>query len=83
MEKQISELTDHYIICGYGRIGSIISLELADENIPFVVIEQASAKIEQLKKARPATPRGELPILDLQPEALSDAAKTYTHAFLF
>ena len=50
MEKQISELSDHYIICGYGRIGSIISQELADETISFVVIEQDSTKIEQLEK---------------------------------
>lgn len=50
MEKQISELKGHYIICGYGRIGSIISLELAAEKIPFVVIEQNPAKIEKLEK---------------------------------
>ncbi|MBU0699041.1 MAG: potassium channel protein [Pseudomonadota bacterium] len=50
LEKQISELSNHYIICGYGRIGSIISHELAAEKIPFVVIEQNSAKIEQLEK---------------------------------
>ena len=50
LEKQISELSNHYIICGYGRIGSIISHELAYEKIPFVVIEQNSSKIEQLEK---------------------------------
>ena len=50
LEKQILKLSDHYIICGYGRIGSIISLELADENVPFVVIEQNAAKTEQLDK---------------------------------
>lgn len=48
--KKISELSNHYIICGYGRIGSIISQELASEKIPFVVIEQDSEKIEQLEK---------------------------------
>ncbi|MBW2192325.1 MAG: potassium channel protein, partial [Deltaproteobacteria bacterium] len=50
LEKQILKLTDHYIICGYGRIGSIISQELADEKVPFVVIEQDFTKIEQLEK---------------------------------
>ncbi|MBU0987829.1 MAG: potassium channel protein [Proteobacteria bacterium] len=50
LEKQISKLSNHYIICGFGRIGSIISHELADEKIPFVVIEQDSEKIEQLEK---------------------------------
>jgi voltage-gated potassium channel len=50
LEKQISKLNDHYIICGFGRIGSIISRELADENISFVVIEQDSEKVKQLEE---------------------------------
>jgi len=50
LEKQISELSNHYIICGYGRIGSIISHELAAEKNPFVVIENNSAKIEHLEE---------------------------------
>lgn len=39
MEKRIKEIKDHYIICGYGRMGQIICRELASSNIPFVVIE--------------------------------------------
>ncbi|MBC8433949.1 MAG: NAD-binding protein, partial [Desulfobacterales bacterium] len=50
LEKQISKLNDHYIICGNGRIGTIISRELSDENISFVVIEQDSEKIKQLEE---------------------------------
>lgn len=50
LEKQISKLNDHYIICGSGRIGTIISRELSDENIPFVVIEQDSEKVTQLEE---------------------------------
>ncbi len=50
LEKQISALSNHYIICGYGRIGSIIGHDLASENIPFVVIEQSPVMIEQLDK---------------------------------
>ncbi len=50
LEKQISKLNDHYIICGYGRIGTVISRELSDENISLVVIEQDSEKIKQLEE---------------------------------
>ncbi|NQT69714.1 MAG: potassium channel protein [Desulfobacteraceae bacterium] len=50
LEKQISKLNDHYIICGNGRIGTIICRELSDENISFVVIEQDSEKIKQLEE---------------------------------
>jgi voltage-gated potassium channel len=50
LEKQISKLNNHYIICGFGRIGSIISRELSAENISFVVIEQDTEKIKQLEE---------------------------------
>lgn len=50
LEKQIAGLTNHFIICGYGRIGEIISKELVAENIPFVVIEEDSNKIDQMEK---------------------------------
>ncbi len=50
LEKQIAELNDHYIICGFGRIGMIISRELSDENISFVVIEQDTEKATQLEE---------------------------------
>ncbi|MGD9608710.1 MAG: TrkA family potassium uptake protein [Desulfovibrionaceae bacterium] len=39
MQKIIDGLAGHVIICGYGRIGSIVSRELAAENVPSVVIE--------------------------------------------
>ena len=49
LEKQIAALKDHYIICGYGRIGQIIVKELRATNIPVVVIEQNQASIEELE----------------------------------
>ncbi len=49
LEKQIAALKDHYIVCGYGRIGAIIVHELRAEKIPLVVIEQNPAQIEELE----------------------------------
>jgi voltage-gated potassium channel len=40
MEKKIKIVDGHYIICGYGRMGRIISRELKGEKAPFVVIER-------------------------------------------
>lgn len=40
MKKKIDALTDHYIICGFGRMGKIITRELRSNNIPFVIIEK-------------------------------------------
>jgi voltage-gated potassium channel len=40
MEKQIEGLWNHYILCGYGRIGHLIGKDLWAEGVPFVVIER-------------------------------------------
>ena len=48
LQKQISDLKNHYIICGFGRIGHIICKELFEDDIKFVVIELDSAAIEEL-----------------------------------
>lgn len=40
LEKKIKELKDHYIICGYGRMGRIIARELKSERVKFIVIEK-------------------------------------------
>ena len=39
MNKKIGELEDHYIVCGHGRIGSIVSAELRRKGTPLVVVE--------------------------------------------
>ncbi|HEY5998458.1 MAG TPA: potassium channel protein [bacterium] len=41
MEKEIARLRDHYIICGYGRMGRVISREFAKKPVPFVVVENS------------------------------------------
>ncbi len=40
LEKRIKKLKDHYIICGYGRMGKIISREFQANGSEFVVIEK-------------------------------------------
>lgn len=40
MEKKINQLENHYIICGYGRMGKKIVQELYKRKTPFVVIEK-------------------------------------------
>ena len=39
MRKKVSKLKDHFIVCGFGDIGSSISNELYNAGIPFVIIE--------------------------------------------
>ncbi len=49
VEKQISNLVNHYIICGYGRIGSLICHELHRHGIEFVVIENDLNTVKKLE----------------------------------
>lgn len=43
VEKKIKGLKDHYIVCGYGRMGKVICKELHEEGSQFVVIEKEQA----------------------------------------
>jgi voltage-gated potassium channel len=52
VQKQISSLKNHFIVCGFGRIGRIMCSELAADNIDFVVIEQDPATIEDIEIQR-------------------------------
>ena len=44
MEREISRLSDHYIICGAGRVGRSAAHELALKAVPFVVVDQSSER---------------------------------------
>jgi voltage-gated potassium channel len=45
MEREIDRLSDHYIICGAGRVGRSSARELARKPVPFIVIEPNDSKI--------------------------------------
>ena len=44
MEREIGRLSDHYIICGAGRVGRSAARELARRPALFVIVEQNEAK---------------------------------------
>lgn len=50
LDKTIMRMNKHYIICGNGRIGSLISQELLHSNKTFLVIDNDPAIIEHLER---------------------------------
>jgi len=48
MERDIERLSDHYIICGAGRVGRSAARELARKPARFVIIESNPAKLDRL-----------------------------------
>ena len=52
MEKKIGSMHDHYIVCGFGRIGSVVARELLQENHDTVIIENGPELLEQMTEQR-------------------------------
>ena len=50
MKKIISKLENHYIICGYGRMGAVIAKELKAKNQKFLIIENNEKKVEIIRE---------------------------------
>lgn len=51
VDKQINRLKDHYIICGYGRIGRVLTHQLTASNpLDVIVIEQDEALVPVLEE---------------------------------
>lgn len=49
-EKMIKSLQDHIIVCGFGRMGTLVSREIAREKKPFVVIEKDASVLDDLRE---------------------------------
>lgn len=48
MDKQIAKLKDHYIICGYGRIGRVLAHYLTERYLNVVIIEKNADRQERM-----------------------------------
>ena len=48
MEREVSNLRDHYIICGAGRVGNSVAGELAKKPRPFVIVESDEKRAAEL-----------------------------------
>lgn len=51
MQKTIQDMRDHVILCGYGRMGSLVVRELQKRGVPVVVIEMKHELEEELTNA--------------------------------
>ncbi|MEN6519795.1 MAG: cation:proton antiporter [Armatimonadota bacterium] len=50
MDNAIAKMSNHYIICGYGRMGQQIAGDLRHNDVEFVVIERNPAQLPKLKE---------------------------------
>lgn len=47
MDRKIDALRNHYIVCGYGRVGSQIVEDFSARKVPFVIIDGKEQLVEQ------------------------------------
>lgn len=57
MKRQISSLENHYIVCGFGRVGQQVCAQLQQDRQVFVVVEADEALVSSAKeRGYPAVP---------------------------
>jgi len=45
--RMLEQITNHFILCGYGRIGSIIAAELHQQGVPMAVVERNADRVRE------------------------------------
>lgn len=57
--KNMDEIKNHTIICGFGRIGRTIARELARANLPFIIVDRDAARIHHAESMEYLTLEGD------------------------
>src|SRR5688500_1085305 len=50
MQRGIDDLRDHYIVCGYGRVGRAVCYQLVEERADFVVLDRGEWDEEDVRR---------------------------------
>ncbi|TMG08789.1 MAG: hypothetical protein E6I02_02480 [Chloroflexi bacterium] len=50
MHSRMKALKDHYILCGFGRVGEEVAREFVSRDLPFVVVETNQEAIERAER---------------------------------
>jgi voltage-gated potassium channel len=45
--RMIDKLENHFIVCGYGRVGRNAAMELQRSGVPFVIVDRDPARVER------------------------------------
>ena len=53
MEQRVAKLREHFIVCGFGRVGRQTCLQLQRESCPFVVIDNQEQRLQEIAAASP------------------------------
>jgi voltage-gated potassium channel len=45
--RMLETIKDHFIVCGYGRIGSIVAREFQRQDVPFIVVDRDADRLQK------------------------------------
>ncbi|HSL20523.1 MAG TPA: potassium channel protein [Vicinamibacterales bacterium] len=51
LERMMDDLTGHFIVCGYGRMGTVIAAEFRRQQVPFVIVERDAERVQAALEA--------------------------------
>jgi voltage-gated potassium channel len=51
MKRMIDKLENHYIVCGFGRVGKGAAGELQQAGLPFVIVDRSPDRVEAAMRA--------------------------------
>jgi len=51
MKARIAQLKEHFILCGYGRVGEEIARKFTEEGVPFIIIDNQPERIALAEQA--------------------------------
>ena len=75
MRKRLEKMDQHYIICGYGRIGHRIANVLEDAGLPLVIVENRDSSIERIQSDKHVYVQGDAQDENILRQAGIDKAK--------
>ena len=52
MQSRLSRMRDHFIVCGFGRVGAAVAAEFARQSVPVVIIDRDEDAIAEAGNAR-------------------------------
>ena len=75
MEARLNALRDHFIVCGYGRIGTQVVIEFEQHDVPYVIIDRGEEPLERLHKEQRLHIEGDAASEELLKQAGIERAK--------
>lgn len=49
MERELAQIHNHIIVCGFGRMGKLVCNEFARERVPFVIVDEREETIKDVR----------------------------------